>query len=194
MKPTPDKTALRQQLRRSRAAMAPEYAHNAAIAAAQHLAGCLWIRRARHVATYLDYGSELQTSPLIDVLLAGGKQVYVPKITTGNRMRFLRLDRRTPLRQNRHGIAEPARSRPAQRLRRMDVVILPLLGFDAQGNRLGTGGGYYDRALAFARTFHRPLLIGYGYACQKVDSIPHERWDIRLDAVATEQGLFQFNR
>ena len=189
-----NKVALRQQLRQARAAIDPKAACNAAELAAQHLARTPWIRRARHVAAYLDYGCELQTSPLIEYLLGSSKQIYIPRICANNRMRFFRLDERTPLRQNRYGITEPASSRPARSLRHMDVVILPLLGFDHHGTRLGSGGGYYDRALAFPRVFRKPLLIGYGYACQNVKSIPREAWDIRLDAVATEQGIFQFNR
>ena len=189
-----NKVALRQQLRRNRAAIDATTAHHAAEQAAQHLARTPWLRRAQHIAAYLDYGSELQTSSLIDYLLACGKQIYVPRIGANNRMRFLRLDDRTPLRCNRYGITEPAGSRPIRSLRQMDVVLLPLLGFDHHGARLGTGGGYYDRALAFPRAFRKPLLVGYGYELQKVESIPTESWDIRLDAMVTEQGIYTFNR
>lgn len=189
-----NKVALRQQLRRDRAAIDAATAHHAAESAARYLVSSLWIRRARHIAAYLDYGSELPTSALIEVLLGSGKQIYVPRIGASQRMQFFRLNARTPLRQNRYGITEPASARPARSLRRMDVVILPLLGFDHHGTRLGTGGGYYDRALAFPRAFRKPLLIGYGYACQNVKSIPRESWDISLDAVATERGIFHFNR
>lgn len=189
-----DKVALRQQLRQSRAAMDARAALHAAEHAARQLAGTPWIRRARHVAVYLDHGSELPTSPLIEYLLGSGKKIYAPRIGADQRMRFLQLAEYTPLRLNRYGITEPAGSCPARRLRHMDVVILPLLGFDRRGTRLGSGGGYYDRALAFPRAFRKPLLIGYGYACQNIESIPREPWDIRLDAVATEQGIFQFNR
>ena len=189
-----NKVALRQQLRRKRAAIDATTAHHAAQSAAGYVAASSWIRRAQYVAVYLDYGSELQTSPLIEVLLGEGKQVYVPRISANNGMRFLRLYARMPLRQNHYGISEPAVSRPVRSLRHMDVVILPLLGFDHNGIRLGTGGGYYDRALAFPRVIRKPLLIGYSYASQHVESIPHEPWDIRLDAIATEQGIFHFNR
>lgn len=191
---TPDKTALRQQLRQARDAIAPELAYHAAERAAQQLARTPWVRRAQHIAAYLDYSSELPTSPLINYLLACGKQIYIPRISANNRMHFLRLDDYTPLRRNRYGITEPTGSRPAHGLRHMDMVLLPLLGFDQHGARLGTGGGYYDRALAFPRTFRKPLLVGYGYEQQKVESIPTEPWDIRLDAMATEQGIYTFNR
>jgi 5-formyltetrahydrofolate cyclo-ligase len=189
-----DKVALRQQLRRKRAAIDASTAQHAAERAAQLLARTLWVKRAQHIAAYLDYGSELQTAPLIEYLLASGKQIYLPRVGVNGRMRFLRLGDRTPLRCNRHGITEPAGSRAARSLRRMDVVILPLLGFDQRGARLGTGGGYYDRALAFPRAFRKPLLVGYGYEQQKAASIPTEPWDIRLDAMVTEQSIYTFNR
>jgi 5-formyltetrahydrofolate cyclo-ligase len=190
----PTKNELRQHLRRKRAAIAQQQAQQAAALAAQYLATTLWLRHARHVAAYLDYGSELQTTPLIDWLLANGKRVYVPKIGANQRMRFVQLTRHTALRQNLFGILQPAPSRPARSPRHMDVILLPLLGFDLRGTRLGTGGGYYDRALAFPCVSRKPLLIGYGYAQQNVESIPAEPWDIRLDAVATELGIYHFNR
>jgi len=74
----------------------------------------------------------------------------------------------------------------------MDVLLLPLLGFDSQGTRLGQGGGYYDRALSHCR--FRPYRIGLGYAAQQVQTLPHEPWDQRLDAVITERGLQRFPR
>ncbi len=71
-------------------------------------------------------------------------------------------------------------------------MVLPVLGFDAQGRRLGNGGGYYDRALAAPRAARRPLLLGYAYAVQEVPEIPAEPWDVKLDAVVTERGLRRF--
>ncbi|TXH03953.1 MAG: 5-formyltetrahydrofolate cyclo-ligase [Nevskiaceae bacterium] len=184
---------MRRDLRRRRNAITPEDARKAALLAACHLAGSAWLRRAQHVAVYLDYGAELGTAPLIDALLRLGKHVYVPRIAVATRrMRFLRLTAETPLRTNAYGIAEPVGRPRERRARQMDVIVLPLLGFDGRGQRLGTGGGYYDRALAAPRPFRRPRLIGYGYALQQVDAVPAEPWDIRLDAAATESGLYQF--
>jgi 5-formyltetrahydrofolate cyclo-ligase len=186
------KSALRRELRLRRNSIPPEAAQAAALAAACHLAGSVWFRRARYIAVYLDYGSELGTSPLIDALLREGKQVYVPRMTQNRRMRFLRLRADTPLRLNPSGIAEPCGRLLARGARRMDLIVLPLLGFDAAGHRLGSGGGYYDRALAAARPFRKPLLLGYGYEMQKVAAIPAEPWDVRLDAAVTENGVYKF--
>lgn len=186
------KSALRHALRQKRDAISPEDAQAAALAAACHLAGSVWLRRARHIALYLDYGSELGTSTLIDALLGEDKQVYVPRVAQNQRMRFLQLRADMPLRLNRFGIAEPAGRSRERGARRMDVIVLPLLGFDGAGHRLGSGGGYYDRALAAPRPFRKPLLVGYGYEVQKVSAIPAEPWDIKLDAVATESGIYKF--
>lgn len=186
------KSRLRRELRNQRNAIPTETARRAELLAACHLAASAWLRHARHVAVYLDYGSELGTSALIDALLRDGKQVYVPRIITQRRMCFVQLTARTPLRLNPFGISEPA-GRPRQRsARQMDVIVLPLLGFDGRGHRLGTGGGYYDRALAAPRPFRKPRLVGYGYELQKVTALPAERWDIRLDAAATEAGIYKF--
>ncbi|MGH8446644.1 MAG: 5-formyltetrahydrofolate cyclo-ligase, partial [Solimonas sp.] len=71
----------------------------------------------------------------------------------------------------------------------LDAILLPLLGFDAHGNRLGTGGGYYDRWLARPRVAQRPRYLGYAYALQQIERVPREPWDVRLDAVITENKV-----
>lgn len=186
------KSALRRELRRKRSDISPEDAREAALAAACHLAGSAWLRRAQHIAVYLSYGSELGTAALLDILLREGKNVYVPRIGTERRMRFVEIKPTTPLRLNMLGIKEPAGRLRTRRVKQLDVIIVPLLGFDSTGQRLGNGGGYYDRALATPRPFRKPLLVGYGYEIQRTAVIPSEPWDICLNAVATEVGIYKF--
>jgi 5-formyltetrahydrofolate cyclo-ligase len=71
-------------------------------------------------------------------------------------------------------------------------VVLPLVGFDAQGHRLGMGGGWYDRSFAFRGTLAPPpWLVGAAFEAQRCDDgIPAERWDVALDAVCSEHGTF----
>ena len=74
----------------------------------------------------------------------------------------------------------------------LDVILLPLLGFDRNGNRLGFGGGFYDATLAGLRlrdAASTPLLVGVGYAAQEVAAIAPQPWDVRLDYIATEREL-----
>lgn len=185
------KTQLRREFRRLRAALPPPQRRHAAQQAARRLARHPLFRRARHIALYLAHGSELDTTPLMQLCHEAGKSVYVPRIATGFRMRFEPLPPRAALRCNRLGIREPARRSAPRALRDMDLVILPLVAFDAQGHRLGAGGGYYDRALA-SRGGAGPCLVGYAYALQQAAQLPVDPWDRQLDAVVTEHAFLSF--
>jgi 5-formyltetrahydrofolate cyclo-ligase len=95
---------------------------------------------------------------------------------------------------NRYGIPEPAEAEalPAEA---MSMIVLPLVGFDPTGQRLGMGGGWYDRTLAFRRdaVAPPPWLVGVGFAMQKLDALPAEPWDVPLDAVCTESDTFDLH-
>ena len=113
-------------------------------------------------------------------------------------MDFQRVLPGEPLRRNRFGLAEPApraaRQRPAWTL---DLILLPLVGFDARGGRIGMGGGFYDRSLAYRnryKNWHKPTIIGLAHACQQVDQLPLSSWDVRLDAVVTPHRWYPAQR
>ncbi len=163
---TASKSSLRASLRAVRKSFTPLQRQRAAAKAACHALRLIEQRRARHVALYLTMGSELDTGPLLAKLRQRRLHLYVPRLQTG-RLQFA----------------------PRRSARKMDVILLPLLGFDTHGTRLGQGGGHYDRALNFIRAFQRPLLVGYAYALQKIETLPRESHDVRLDAVITEKGL-----
>lgn len=189
---TLSKSSLRSTLRSRRARLEPAQRHAAAIRAASQAASFLAQRGAYRIAVYLACGSELDTQPLLDWLWARQCEVYAPRIRAGFSMEFLRLRPETALRANQHGIAEPSGRCIRTGLRRLDAIVMPLVGFDARGNRLGAGAGYYDRALAGLRQGRAPLRVGYAYAMQQVESLPSEAWDIRLDAVITENGVMRW--
>jgi 5-formyltetrahydrofolate cyclo-ligase len=180
------KRALRRQLRQARAALPRSERHRAAHRAALHLARAVRRWGIRHVAAYLGVAEEIDTRPLLARLHALGCVLYVPKVGAAGELDFARWRPGAPLRRNRYGIAEPAGLvRPA----RLDLIVLPLVAFDAQGRRLGMGGGYYDRLLARARPARRPLRVGYAFALQEAPRVPVAPHDARLDAVVTERGL-----
>ncbi len=183
------KQALRRELRARRLSVCASRRRQAAEAAARIGATLLCAARVRSVAVYLNCGSELPTQPLIRRLRAAGMRVAVPRITGDGRMRFEWLRASTPLRRNHHGIREPAQAGARVLRRQFDAIVLPLVGFDRYGNRLGSGGGYYDRFLARPRIGGRPHYLGYAYAAQQVEQLPRDAWDLRLDAVITEKGL-----
>jgi 5-formyltetrahydrofolate cyclo-ligase len=113
-------------------------------------------------------------------------------------MRFVRYEVDSAMRVNRYGIAEPEH-RHAEIIppRRLDVVLMPLVGFDAQGARLGSGAGFYDRSLHHlreGRRWRKPKLIGVAYECQRVARLQPDRWDVPLDGILTERGLTRLRR
>lgn len=147
------------------------------------------------MAAYAALAGELDPAPLIDAAFQAGKAVYLPRILDTQRMEFVRWQMGEPLQPNRFGIPEPLPgATDILAPEALDLVLVPLLGFDAHGNRLGFGAGFYDRAFAFKRDGRtRPTLCGYAYAWQQTPPLTAAEWDVGLDAVVTERGITTFN-
>ncbi len=158
-----------------------------------------WLfRRSRHVAFYLPNDGELDLTPLIAKACAMKKRCYLPVLSPvyHNRLWFAPYDGRAPLVLNRFDIPEPDLNwrdmRPAWA---MDLVLTPLVAFDGNGNRLGMGGGFYDRTLAYLerrKVWRKPLLLGVAHDFQKVGTLPAEAWDVPLHGVFTERAFYDF--
>lgn len=147
----------------------------------------------RRVAGYWAVRGELPLNLVVAALRRRGQRYYLPILGHRRQLRFGEYAEGTPLANNRVAIPEPEVA-IAQQLapRDLGLILVPLLAFDAAGNRLGTGGGWYDTSLAFLRTGPRPgtpLLVGVGYGFQQVEHLPVEAWDVPLDYVATEEAL-----
>lgn len=192
--------ALRQTLRRQRRALTPAQQRLASLELCQRLRRLPELKRARHVALYLPNDGEIDPTPLIPWLRRRGTRVYLPVLRplAGNRLWFVRFDDATPMTTNRFGIQEPSTRFGAYRARRrapwaLDVVLLPLVGFDAFGQRMGMGGGFYDRTFAFAHGQHgpRPRLMGLAHAVQRVERLPSAPWDVPLDAIVSDREVIR---
>jgi 5-formyltetrahydrofolate cyclo-ligase len=181
-------------MRATRERLTPAQRRKASFAAAQRFIRNRKLSRSRSVAVYLATADEIDPAWLTDALLRAGCEVYAPKLMRTHPMHLVRFTSATPLRRRKRGIAQPACHAPRALPRQLDLILLPLLAFDDQGRRLGTGGGYYDRMLARPRSCGRPLLVGCAYAVQQVRSIPEDVWDRRLDAILTERGIIWFKR
>jgi 5-formyltetrahydrofolate cyclo-ligase len=126
------------------------------------------------------------------------KTCYLPVLSrlTHDRLWFVPFTPDTPLTRNRFGILEPlAPARTRVCAQELDLILMPLVGFDTRGNRLGMGGGFYDKSLAFLRTrsvWRKPHLIGLAHDFQRVDKLAAGAWDVPLQAVATDCGVYQF--
>lgn len=191
----PTRTTQRRQLRAARRSLSRAQQRLASQALLHRLAQHPLFVRSRHVAFYLAVDGEIDPSPLLELAQRRGKACYVPVLSRwpATHMRFQRLHTAQRWRRNRFGIAEPvpdARHQiPAWRL---NLVLMPLVGFDATGNRLGMGGGFYDRTFAYRARRDRwkgPRLFGLAHDCQKVAGLTSASWDIALDAIVTDREL-----
>jgi 5-formyltetrahydrofolate cyclo-ligase len=147
-------------------------------------------KKSETIACYFPLSFEFDTTSLIHEILLAKKKCFLPVITDDNLLHFVAYQEGDSLRVNRYGISEPVNAGKIFAAENLDLVLLPLSGFDRLGNRLGSGGGYYDRTFAFVKKNPGiPLLVGVGYQVQEVDHVPHDSWDIMLDGVLTEKGF-----
>ena len=165
-------------------------------ALARHLGTCLRVRRARRIACYLCNDGEMDLGPAMKLLRSSGAKLLLPALR-GDHLWFLPYDGETRLAPNRFGILEPDVSPSTRcRARDLDLVLMPLVAFDTTGNRLGMGGGFYDRTFSYLqwrKTWGKPPLLGIAYEFQHLDALTPRRWDIPLQGVATEKCVHHFS-
>lgn len=191
-----DKRQLRQQKRQLRGLLSNHEQTSHANAVAHHLTTLSQFRRSHRVALYFSADGEMDTSPLLQQLRVLGKKSYYPALH--NRpaplLWFIEHRQGEPLIKNRFSIPEPSiRLHQPIKPWALDLVIVPLVAFDANGNRLGMGGGYYDRTFAYIKNrqfWRKPMLIGVAHECQRVEHLESNAWDVPLDAVVTEEKIY----
>lgn len=130
----------------------------------------------------------------MEMIWQAGKICYLPTLTDTKSLHFIQHNAGDELQPNQHMIPEPVDHHHIIQPEKLDLVITPLVAFDLQGDRLGSGGGYYDRTFAFMYTqpAKAPFLLGLGFAIQQSDAIPAEPWDIKLNGILTESRLTIF--
>jgi 5-formyltetrahydrofolate cyclo-ligase len=185
----------RRTLRRLRQAMSSNQRFRRNQKIHRRLTKQLGLFRLKRIALYLANDGEVDLGDWISMVQKRAIKTLLPVLHPSgeSRLLFAPYLNNEGLNTNCFGIAEPdlAHCSPVP-LNKIDVVILPLVGFDADGHRLGMGGGYYDRTLASlrARPKRGPLLIGVGYECQRVARIPQRPWDVPLHFVVTESACY----
>lgn len=204
--PSTDRRALRRELRARRRAIQGVARARKARQLAARIDALGLLRPGRRIGLYLATSEEIDTLPLLQLAARRGCRIALPRVIDlrHDRMRFFDLPRgarftamgATGVRRGAFGILEPAADRP-RAAREMDLVFMPLVGFDPLGNRIGMGRGFYDRHFSFRLRhahYRRPLLIGLAYAVQQVSSLPHAAHDVPLDAIVTESSTLSFHR
>lgn len=188
-----ERERLRAQLRAQRERLAPAERIAAAAGVAAALEQLPEFIVDERVAGYWAVGGEVPLHVALAALTARGQTYCLPVLDAAQALRFAPWRQGVALQANRYGIPEPQCS-PADLLApaALDLVLVPLVGFDRSGHRLGTGGGYYDRSFAFLKGVARPaqpILVGIGYSFQELSALPARDWDIQMDFVATEREL-----
>jgi len=161
----------------------------------QHLLNSKLLQSVSSIACYLANDGEPSLDAFIQASLQSNCSIYLPVIDD-NKLCFAAYQFGDQLSNNQFNIPEPAKKCLIVTAR-LPVILVPLVGFDAKGNRLGMGGGYYDRSLDFIKqpsSQELPLLIGIAYQTQHTTELDAQPWDIPLDAVITEKGITTFSQ
>ncbi|MBS0277156.1 MAG: 5-formyltetrahydrofolate cyclo-ligase [Proteobacteria bacterium] len=187
---TVSKAEFRNNMRKRRADLArahPDFAR----AVAEHVAA-LKIADSATVGGYIAINDEADPHIILKMLTSQNCELAFPRVVAkGEPLAFHRWQPGRVMAEGAYGIPEPSKDWP---LAYPKILLVPLLAFDANGHRLGYGGGYYDRTLDFLRANSTVRAIGVAYAGQEVDALPREDHDHPLDAIITENGVREFTR
>lgn len=195
------KQSLRRHFRQQRRSLSSSEQLRASLRLSARILLSPWFRSAKHIAFYWPADGELSVLPLMKQASKLGKTCYLPIVqnrqiirnpsaTQNNNLIFREYRPGFRLHRNRFGIPEPLPRYNTRPLAQLDAVLLPLVAFDANGNRLGMGAGFYDRAFALLKT-HRPLKVGIAHEIQKAQSLPIDTWDVPLHAVITDRKIYR---
>ena len=179
--------AIRTEVRQRRKQLTQQQQQVFALQATQRIASHPKVQQAKTLSVFLSFDGELDTAPLIDRLWQDGKKLCLPVLHpfTEGHLLFLNYRPDSKLVRNRLNILEPELDvREILPLDQLDIILTPLVAFDSAGQRLGMGGGFYDRTLQHWRE-KGPYPIGIAHDCQQVDTLPTEEWDIPLPEILT---------
>ncbi|WP_445494500.1 5-formyltetrahydrofolate cyclo-ligase [Photorhabdus sp. SF281] len=185
---------IRKKIRQQRRELTPEQQALFANQAAEKVVNHPRIYQANKIALFLSFDGELDTRPLINQLWQQNKQIYLPVLHPFSRhhLLFLNYQLNTQLVRNRFNIEEPPLDvQQLLPLSELDIMMIPLVAFDHTGQRLGMGGGFYDRTLSQwqQKNFYP---IGLAHNCQLVDTLPSDKWDIPLPEIITPEKIWQW--
>ncbi len=184
-----EKAEARQRVAKAVGSLTPAEREERSAAVKANVLSLPEIEAAQRLMAFLPMPDEVQTRPLLAELISNGKKLYVPRtIPRERRILPVRLSDMATLRAGHYGIPEPVAEEtcdPAD----LGVILIPGRAFDATGNRLGRGAGYYDRFLARVR--EDCVLVGVCFECQILNAVPHGPMDHRVQIVVTERRILR---
>jgi len=200
-----ERKKLRKQLRETRRALNPSQQRLASQQLARKLRTHPVFLRSKHIALYMADDGEIDMRYVINTIEKMGKQCYLPILhpLKHNILWFGSYRNGDILMANRFGLAEPPCDKKIFPAWALDLVLMPLVGFDRKGNRLGMGGGFYDRTFSFKKNFSQkkeshqkntrrpkfPTLMGVAHHCQELTQLSNESWDVQLDYIVTDKEI-----
>ncbi len=192
----PSSAGIRQSRRHQRQQLSDDVQHKNSQLLRQNTIRLKHYRNAKRIALYLANDGEIDPVTLIEHARFLNKEIYLPILSPlKNSLYFAPFKTGSKLKLNRYNIPEPdchpSRWKTASQ---MDLLLIPLVAFDTQGNRMGMGGGFYDRTLAYRQHrqyWKKPVLIGLAHEIQKVEQLDSQNWDIPLDYIITEKQIYK---
>lgn len=188
-----DRSRIRERMRTLCAGIAPAERMRAGAAIARILEDSGIVRNGIAIAGFWSLPTEVPMLIVQMLIERLGARYHLPILGPRHQLQFGSFRAGDTVRANRFGIPEPAEPDRLLAPVDLDLVLMPLTAFDRSGNRLGSGGGWYDRSFSFRADGSRtsPILVGIAYADQETASVPHEPWDVRMDMVITDRELIR---
>ncbi len=193
------KTDLRRNLRAQRASLSPAQQAHAARALDVQVSETRLFNVCRRIACYLPANGEIDPARVMERIWGLNKICYLPVLSRiqHDRLWFAPVKPGAKLHPNRYGILEPVVfARNLVRAQKLDLILLPLVGFDAHCHRLGMGKGFYDRSLEFLnhrQHWRKPHILGLAHDFQRVETLPADPWDVPLQGVVTDKSFYSAN-
>jgi len=189
-----NKEKIRTEKKLARSKLSEKYINTASKSICEYLLKLSHYKNSTKIGCYVSTRYEVQTESIISSIHEDEKKLFLPKIKPNSEMDFVQTGKKTQFNRNKYGIKEPE-SNYISIESKLDLVVVPLIAFDVNKNRIGMGGGYYDRKFEklnrnkYDMQNSEPILIGLGFDCQKTEEIKTEKWDVKLTSVISESGI-----
>jgi 5-formyltetrahydrofolate cyclo-ligase len=180
-----DQSQLRELAKKKRLALTPLQQQLAAKRILVKIKALPEFKRAQHIAAYSAMAGELNLQKVIELALLKEKNIYLPTLVQGSKqLTFFPYTKNQKLSKNHFGIKQTLKGRALQ-IKKLDLVLMPLVAFDTKGNRIGMGGGFYDFSFQHLnkKRFRKTLVIGVAHDCQKVEAISSNDWDVAANKI-----------